>query len=372
MNSRIPAEVFPPGEYIRDLLESRDWTQADLADILGRPVQAVNEIIVGKKAITPETARALGEAFGTGPDFWLNLETAFRLSLSRTTSGDVGRRARLYGLAPIKDMINRGWIGPSDSLDVLEQEVLRFFQISSFDDRPMCKFAAKKSGSYAQVMPAHMAWYFRSRSLAESIDVPAFDDARFNAGLTDLRKLAKLESDVRNVPGLLSTLGIRFLIVEHLPSTKLDGGVFWLADDRPVIVLSLRYDRIDNFWFVLSHELAHIKNRDLGSIDDDLTDTSSDPSADKPEFERRADRMAAHLMIQKRYLDTFMASNRPRYSKRAIVAFANSIGIHPGIVVGQLQHRKEIGYAHSREMLVSVRRMITKYTLTDGWGHTPS
>lgn len=371
MTSRIPAEVFPPGEYIRDLLESRDWTQADLAEILGRPVQVVNEIIVGKKAVTPETAQALGEAFGTGPDFWLNLESAFRLSLSRTTGGDVARRARLYGLAPIKDMIKRRWIEPSDSLDVLEREVLSFFQIGSFDEKPICKFAAKKSGSYSDVMPAQMAWYFRGRTLAESVVAPAFDENRFVAGLADLRRLAKTESDLRKVPGLLSAWGIRLVVVEHLSSTKLDGAAFWLADDRPVIILSLRYDRIDNFWFVLCHELAHIKNRDPGSIDNDLMDTSSDPNADKPEFERVADRMAAHLIIPKGHLEKFMALHRPRYSKKAIAAFADSIGVHPGIVVGQLQHRKEIGYAHSREMLASVRDAITKNTLTDGWGKTP-
>src|SRR4051812_41633368 len=124
MSNRIPAEVFPPGEYIRDLLEERNWTQADLAEVLGRPVQAINEIIVGKKAITPDTAQALGEAFGTGPDFWLNLESAYRLSLARTEGGEIARRARLYELAPIKDMVKRRWIERTSNLDLLEREVL--------------------------------------------------------------------------------------------------------------------------------------------------------------------------------------------------------------------------------------------------------
>lgn len=83
MPKRIPAEVFPPGEFIKDELEARNWTQADLAEILGRPLQAVNEIIAGKKTITPETARALGDALGAAPELWLNLENAYRLSRSR-------------------------------------------------------------------------------------------------------------------------------------------------------------------------------------------------------------------------------------------------------------------------------------------------
>ena len=69
---RIPAEVFPPGEFVREELEVRGWTQADLASILNKPLPAVHGI-TGKKAITPETAKSLGDAFDVEPAFWLNL-----------------------------------------------------------------------------------------------------------------------------------------------------------------------------------------------------------------------------------------------------------------------------------------------------------
>jgi addiction module HigA family antidote len=73
-NARTPAEVFPPGDFIRKELEARHWTQSDLAAVLGRPLPAVNEIINGKKRITAETAKALALAFGTSAELWLNLE----------------------------------------------------------------------------------------------------------------------------------------------------------------------------------------------------------------------------------------------------------------------------------------------------------
>jgi addiction module HigA family antidote len=78
MAEHTPAEVFPPGEYIRDELEARGWTQVDLAFIIGRPLQTVNEIVAGRKAITPETARGLAEAFGTSAEVWMNLESVYR------------------------------------------------------------------------------------------------------------------------------------------------------------------------------------------------------------------------------------------------------------------------------------------------------
>jgi HTH-type transcriptional regulator / antitoxin HigA len=74
------AQAFPPGDFIREELEARGWTQGDLATVIGRPLQVVNAIINGRKSITPETAVSLGAAFGTSAVFWLNLEAAYRLA----------------------------------------------------------------------------------------------------------------------------------------------------------------------------------------------------------------------------------------------------------------------------------------------------
>lgn len=92
-NTRRPAEVFAPGEYIREELEARGWTQGDLATILNRPLQAINEIINGKKRITAETAKAIAAAFGTSPEVWLNLENTYQLAKAADPDPDIPRRA---------------------------------------------------------------------------------------------------------------------------------------------------------------------------------------------------------------------------------------------------------------------------------------
>ncbi len=88
------ATVFPPGDFIREELEARGWTQSQLARILGRPTQTVNLIINGKKEITTSTAVALGAALGTSPAFWLNLETAYRLAQAGPADPSIAARAR--------------------------------------------------------------------------------------------------------------------------------------------------------------------------------------------------------------------------------------------------------------------------------------
>ena len=249
---RIPAEVFPPGEFVREELEARGWTQADLAVILNKPLPAVNEIIAGKKAITPETAKSLGEAFGVGPDFWLNLENAYRLSLAAPSDANVSKRARLYSAAPIKDLVRRRWIRSCDDVGEMESSVLAFYRATTFDDIQGRRLAARKSSPYAVTSTSEWAWYCPSFQMAESLHVSSYSDRTMRSeGLAEIHRLTNSEQEIRNVPRVLSEFGIRFVIVERLPKMQVDGAAFWLDDDAPAIAMTLRADRIDGFWFTL-------------------------------------------------------------------------------------------------------------------------
>lgn len=88
------AEAFPPGEYIKDEIEARGWTQRDLARVLGRSEPKVSELINGKRAVTVQTARELAAAFGTSAEVWLNLEAQWRLQQGAPSVEGIARRAR--------------------------------------------------------------------------------------------------------------------------------------------------------------------------------------------------------------------------------------------------------------------------------------
>jgi HTH-type transcriptional regulator/antitoxin HigA len=145
----------------------------------------------------------------------------------------------------------------------------------------------------------------------------------------------------------------------------------WLDDHSPVIAVSLRFDRIDGFWHTLLHECKHVKQKDgLANgalLDKDLVGESRIVE-EKPLVEKRADESASDFTIPKSELDNFILRVQPLFSKTKINGFAARLGIHPGIVVGQLQYRKAIPYSHSREMLAKVRSVITESALTDGFG----
>lgn len=370
MKDRRPAEVFPPGEFLREELEEHGWTQTDFAEILGRPVRLVNEIISGKRGITPETAKGLGDALGTSPQYWLNLESAYQLWKVPGVDDTVARRARLYNRAPVKEMERRHWIESTENVAVLEARLLEFFEISRLEETIDWAHAARKSTGYATVTTAQEAWLCRARRLASALTVSSFSPKNIDQLLPTLRNLLPNVEELRRIPSLLADAGVRFLIVEQLPRTKIDGVCFWLDQKSPVIVMSLRFDRIDYFWHTFMHEVGHSRSND--GLTKAALDTEIDPQADanaKPASEKRADAFATEILVPQDALDDFIARVRPLYSALKIQGFANRIGVHPGIIVGQLQHRGEITYAQHRRILSPIRQTITQVALTDGWGH---
>ncbi|MBI4276969.1 MAG: HigA family addiction module antidote protein [Armatimonadetes bacterium] len=377
MQRVAPAEAFPPGEFLREELEARGWTQADLAEILTVSPQHINEIINGKSSITPETAKALGAAFGVDPRYWMNLESIYQLWRVRTAAGsnNIERRAKLFVKAPVREMIRRHWIETSNSVDVLEKRVLDFFEISSLDEEAIVWSAARKSTSYASVTPLQRAWLFRARQLARAVQAAPFSKVSFQRAMQTLKTLLWNREDVRHVPKVLAEAGIRFVVVEHLEQTRIDGACLWLEKKSPVVALSLRYDRIDAFWHTLMHELGHVQERHglegYAPLDVELLRESRIAEKDGPQEEKDADQFAVEFLIPQRDLDHFIRRVRPLYSATKITGFAALQKVHPGIVVGQLQHRGEIGYTYHRRMLEKVRSIVTQSALTDGWGHTP-
>ena len=147
MDTRMPAEVFPPGAFIKEELEERGWTQDDLAKILDKPLPTINQILNGKRAVIPDTALRLAAAFGTSAEFWMNLESAWQLRQANQPS-DVSRvrtRARLYELAPVRELERRGWIKKTATAEEMERELEAFFCVESLDKVPSLRVAARAS-----------------------------------------------------------------------------------------------------------------------------------------------------------------------------------------------------------------------------------
>jgi len=362
-----------PGKILRRLLDGKGWTQDELAAVTGRSRQTINELISGKVGVTAEMAIALAAAFGNDAAEWMKWDSAYRLSRADDNADSIQRKAKLFSIAPVRDMQRRGWIRETKNLDALEQQLRKFFKTKSLDEPFQFPVNAQRAEMLGHLNTAEQAWVFRARQIAAALPISsAFHLDHSHTVARDMRRLAAHPQEAKRAPQLLARFGIRLVIVEPLATANIDGAAFWLNDRAPVIAVTIRYDRMDSFWHTLMHEYAHIRNGHAFAVDKDLVGEQIDGSAFflRESQEQIADDEAADSLIPRSELDSFIRRVGPLYSKIRIVQFAQRIRIHPAIVVGQLQHRKEIKFSHHHQLLPKIRATITDTALTDGWGKT--
>ena len=333
--AQAPAHAFPPGEYLRDELEERGWTVTEFSEIIGRPIQAVSEILNAKKEITTETAMAIAAALGTTPEVWLNLQTRYRLYRQRTAADPidltpVARRARLRDTIPLAEVRSRGWIPDTRDLDEIESAVCQLLEIESLDERPEFALAARRTNRAEPITLKQSAWLGHLRRVAELQEVERFDVDALRALAARLsRMLRGGPAELPRLPDLLGECGVRLVFCEGLRGGKLDGAATFLDDGRPAIGLTTRSNRFDSLLFTLLHECAHLT---LGHIipqsgaivDDDLTKAKTDPE------EIAADEQASAWLIPGKLM---MRST----TVSEIAQAATDHQVHPSVVIGQIQ-----------------------------------
>ncbi|HVO60354.1 MAG TPA: HigA family addiction module antitoxin [Terriglobales bacterium] len=363
--------VRHPGYYIKEEMEARGWSQRDLAFILGSSDQLLNPILNGKRGISPDMAKALGEAFDVPAEFFANLQQAYDLAQARTPDPSVAARRNLQSAYPVREMIKRGWIELSDAA-MIETQLVRFFGKQDASEVPYFGRHAAKKSSYEEreIPPTQLAWLFRVRQIARSVSAPPYSEKGLRAAIGEFQSLLYAPEEIRRVPRILMECGVRFIIVEKLPNADIDGVCFWLDAHSPVIGMSTRRDKIDNFWFVLRHECEHVlqgHGRNEEMIDDNLEGEKASTSKTLPPEEQIANAAAADFCVPTGKLNSFLARKHPFYYEKDVIAFARLLNRHPGLVVGQMQHRLE-RYDYLTRYLVKVRQFVLPGSIADGWG----
>src|SRR5215813_8231802 len=196
--------IMHPGYYIKEEMEERGWSQRDLAFILGSSEQAINPILNGKRGISPEMAKALGEAFDVPAEFFANLQQAYDLAQARKPDPSVAARREMQSAYPVREMIKRGWIEQADA-PMLTTQLVRFFEVPNPEAIPYFPHAAKKSSYEERNIPAiQLAWLFRVRQIAKSISVPKYSEKALREAVRDdFPALLQAPDEVRQVPKIL-------------------------------------------------------------------------------------------------------------------------------------------------------------------------
>jgi HTH-type transcriptional regulator / antitoxin HigA len=331
----FPATLPDPIEAIKFRMEQADLKPADLIPYIGSRSR-VSEILSGKRNLTVEMMRALESGLGIPAKVLLG-----------QPNQDESSQYRNWAPRLLEEMKERGYFGKlslkiSDSADLVRQ----FFE-------PICSpsqlLGMLRQSSYRSSprtdRRALAAWSGAVLKKAEKIKVPT----KYRKGTVNMnfmQELAKLSVN-ENGPLLarefLQRNGIRLVVEKHFSKTYLDGAAILINRENPVIGLTLRYDRLDNLWFTLMHELAHISlhyDQDINLFYDEIEGVKGITLSEK---EEEADRMAEEALLPQSKWEVSPARLIP--SLMAARSLAAETGVHIAIIAGQMRHRgKAYGY----------------------------
>jgi len=348
MQKFTPNWISPPGDTIADILEERDWTQVEFAERIGLSQKHTNHLLNGKAPITYETALKLESVLGSTAKFWLNREFQYRESLARKEElENLEKHSTWVGKLPLKylmsiDILVKKRIDKKNK-PLITKEVLQFFKVASPEEWKSkygnMNFAFRRTKKDQSDIGAISSWIRLGEIEAERNETPKYARSKFLKSLEAIRELTELrpEEFKPELLKLCSDSGVVLVIVPAIPKAHVSGVARWINPHKPLIQLSLYGKSNDRFWFTFFHEAAHILLHDKKNVFLDEFDNYKGES--KEEIE--ADKWASNYLIPEEYLLEFSSLT----SKGAVLTFAKKINLHPGIVVGRLQHEEIIPYS---------------------------
>ena len=347
-----PDYAVPPGGTLKETLEAKGLSQADLALRSGLAEKTVSQIINGIAPITYETAGKLELVLGIPASFWNARERSYREALVRAEEAerlekDVGWLREI----PVAALIERGLIQSDGDKRSLLRQVLSFFEVSSVEawHNTWHAPAAQYRGRAAQEKrPGYVAAWLRLGEIqAERMETRPFDASQFKRALAAIRRLtvAPVCDWQPKVQELCAAAGVAVVFVKEIPTASVSGATRWLTKDKAIMQLSLKYKTLEQLWFTFFHEAGHILLHGKKQV---FIEYGSSNATDE---EQEANKYASDWLIPPEY------QHRLPYlrTREQIRAFALSIGTSPEIVLGRLQHDKLLFDSAFNDLKVKVR-----------------
>ena len=332
----VPSVKADPIESILFRMDQMRLTRKDLIPYIGS-ISKVSEVLTRKRPLSLPMIRRLNQGLGIPADILIEDVESDDSSVDQVPEVDFTR-------FPLKEMLERGCFGDfegnaqrlkdyaEDLVRKLLKDLLPKRMEPAFLRAPMHQRGDRQADEMAL-----LAWRLcvlrKAREVISTREYKA--DTITHAWMRELARLSSFDEGPKLAREYLARHGITLIIEKHFKRTFLDGAAM-LDNDRPIIALTLRHDRIDNFWFALFHELAHVAMHlkpEAPVFIDDLD------RANPESVETAADTMAQEALIPEEIWSK--ARVRKTLSAEDAIAFADEIGVHPAIVAGRLRHEEK-------------------------------
>ena len=346
-----PNYAVPPGAILKEWLEELGMSQAEFARRCGRSPKLISQIISGDAPVEPETAIQFGRVLDCDPMFWLNLEVNYRERLAKLNELDTNPWAvESLQKVPVKELVDRGLIGETDTLEQRANALLTFFGLGSlyaWNERLAESSAAFRRPEGGVLNAEIVETWLRIGELdTDNQTCQDFSKPKFRKALNEIRNLADkpIADEYESIRELCNQAGVAFAIVKPLKGTGLYGAARWLTPRKALIQLSFRGMVDDSAWFSFFHEAAHLLLHSKKQVHLDYRTKGSVHSGYRiwkcEDIEQEANDFAAEMLIAGRKWKRFVLNSD--FSAGKIKDFARHEGISAGIVVGRLQHEGRV------------------------------
>ena len=354
----FPVDLPDPIAAIRFRMDQMGLRQGDLVPFIGSRTK-VSEVLRGKRPLSLRMIRALHQGLGIPAEVLLQ-EPGEQIP---ENVEDIA-----WERFPLKEMVKRGWVevGRKAALKDYAEDIVRRFlaPLASCGidlGRLWCRQHVPKGSQMNRY--SLVAWWVRVITLAQQQAVGPYRPGTIAEDfMQQLVRLSHLEQGPSLAQEFLAKSGIHMIVLRHLPGTYLDGGAAMLPSGHPLVALTLRYDRVDHFWFTLCHELGHVRLHLEKDKEQWFADNLEPFGGRAEQCEREADRFAEDSLVPRDVWEGAAARLRP--TKEAVLQLAQKLQIDPAIIAGRI--RREQG--NYRLLASLVRRSVRKFFPRAEWG----
>lgn len=355
-NTLIPAQATHPGVLIKDELDATpNLNQRALAKELGVQPSFLNEIIKGKRPITADIAILLEKALGISADYWMKFQSQYEIDRARVKQKNIKklRNIEIWGI--IKDYVPVRYFKKHtyliDELEADIKAIKNIYNVETVDELVASfskdKFAYYRKSDKLKIDEKNMfAWSSLAQFEAKNQKANTFNFDNLNQLCIRLNELFHENSDTINrVQSLLNQFGVKMVLIDKLEKTPIDGFSFW-SNKNPVIALTLRHSRIDNFAFTVMHEIGHIDLHLRNDRNKKFMDLTKKKNVDQ--CEKEADNYAQEALIPKPIWQNILDNHLPLDDDK-IIALGTEYGINPAILLGRVSY--EMNYYAMRTII---------------------
>ena len=353
--------AFHPGYYIADIIDDMGISQDEFATRMGTTGKTLSKLVNGQTNLSNDLAQKLATMLGTSIEVWTNLQSEYdRKKIEIDQQKQLDEQEKIVSMIDYSYFVKVAKLAETRKSSEKVSNLCSFFKVSDLrimlEPDFLVNFRSATSLSNEKKLINARAWLQTAINFSKNMSVNIFDASKLRQFLPEIRNMTRQGPEVfmPRLHKIFAECGIAFVLLPHLKNSGINGAVKWSDANHVMLALNDRRCYADTFWFSLFHEIKHVLQQKIKTVF--ISSDSEQIDQINRALEEDADKFAQDYLIPP---DAYRRFSPNRYTSDAeIIAFAQQIGVHPGVVAGRLQHDRIIAQNRCSKLKVQYRIIV--------------